>query len=192
MVTVLEKVRFHSNPKKDSAKECSNYRTVALISHASKIMLKILQARLQQYVNPELPHIKAGFIKGRGTRDQIANIHWIIDKAREFQEKKICFCFIDYTKVFHCGSQFLLWITTSCGKFWKRWENQSTLPVSEETCMQVKKQQLTSCLTIGDSLFSIEFYTIFFKMQTMWYTWVSTSIWVLMEKLPRPRYSYGL
>ena len=103
--------------KKGNAKECFNYYTIALISHASKIMLKILQARLQQYVNPELPHIKAGFIKGRGTRDQIANIHWIIDKAREFQEKKICFCFIDYTKVFHCGSQFLLWITTSCGRF---------------------------------------------------------------------------
>ena len=74
--------------KKGNAKECFKYYTVALISHASKIMLKILQARLQQYVNPELPHIKAGFRKGRGTRDQIVNIHWIIDKAREFQEKK--------------------------------------------------------------------------------------------------------
>ena len=173
--------------KKGNAKECFKYYTVALISHASKIMLKILQARLQQYVNPELPHIKAGFRKGRGTRDQIVNIHWIIDKAREFQEKK------KSTSVSLTTLKFLtVWIKTRCEKFWKRWEYQSTLPVSEETCMQIKKQQLTSCLTTGDSLFSVEFYIIFFKMQTMWYTGVSTSIWVLMEKLPRPRYSYGL
>ena len=83
-------------PKKGNAKECSNYHTNALISHASKEMLKILQARLQQYVNCELPDVQAGFRKGRGTRDQIANICWIIKKAREFQ-KKIYFCFIDYT-----------------------------------------------------------------------------------------------
>ena len=88
-------------PKKGNAKECSNYQTIALISHASKVMLKILQARLQQYVNHELPDIQAGFRKGRGTRDQIANICWIIEKAREFQ-KNIYFCFIDYAKIFHC------------------------------------------------------------------------------------------
>ena len=88
-------------PKKGNAKECSNYRTIALISHASKVMLKILQARLQQYVNYELPDVQAGIRKGRGTRDQIANIHWIIKKAREFQ-KTIYFCFIDYAKAFHC------------------------------------------------------------------------------------------
>ena len=82
-------------PKKGNAKECSNYRTIALISHASKVMLKSLQARLQQYVNRELPDVQAGFRKGRGTRDQIANIRWIIEKAREFQ-KNIYFCFIDY------------------------------------------------------------------------------------------------
>ena len=81
-------------PKKGNAKECSNYCTIALISHASNVMLKILQARLQQYVNRELPHVQAGFRKGRGTRDQIANICWIIEKAREFQ-KNIYFCFID-------------------------------------------------------------------------------------------------
>ena len=81
-------------PKKGNAKECSNYRTIALISHASKVMLKLLQARLQQYVNHELPDVQAGFRKGRGTRDQIANIHWIMEKAREFQ-KNIYFCFID-------------------------------------------------------------------------------------------------
>ena len=86
-------------PKKGNAKECSNYCTIALISHASKVMLKILQARLQQYVNHELPDVPAGFRKGRGTRDQIANIRWIMEKAREFQ-KNIYFCFIDYAKVF--------------------------------------------------------------------------------------------
>ena len=91
-------------PKKGNAKECSDYRTVALISHASKVMLKILQARLQQYVNRELPVVQAGFRKGRGTRDQIVNILWIIDKAREFQ-KNIYFCFIDFAKAFDCGSQ---------------------------------------------------------------------------------------
>ena len=89
---------FISIPKKGNAKECSNYRTIALISHASKVMLKILQARLQQYVNRELPDDQAGFRKGRGTRDQIVNIRWIIKKAREFQ--KNIYCFIDYTKAF--------------------------------------------------------------------------------------------
>ena len=84
VATGLEKVSFCSNPKKGNAKECSNYRTIALISHASKVMLKVLQARLQQYVNCELPDVQAGFRKGRGTRDRIANIHWIMEKAREF------------------------------------------------------------------------------------------------------------
>ena len=84
--TGLEKVHFHSNPKKDSAKECSNYHTVALISHASKIMLKIPQARLQQYVNWELAVVQAGFRKGRRTSDQIGSIRWIIEKAKEFQK----------------------------------------------------------------------------------------------------------
>ena len=87
VATGLEKVSFHSNPEKSNAKECSNYRTIALISHARKVMLKILQARLQQYVNHELPDVQAGFRKGRGTRDQIVNICWIIEKAREFQKK---------------------------------------------------------------------------------------------------------
>ena len=82
MSTGLVKVSFHSNPKERQCKECSNYHTIALISHASKVMLKILQARLQQYVNRELPDVQAGFRKGRGTRDQIANIRWIIEKAR--------------------------------------------------------------------------------------------------------------
>ena len=94
---------FISISKKGNAKECSNYHTIALISHASKVMLKILQARLQQYVNHKLPDVQAGFRKGRGTRDQIANIRWIINKASEFQ-KNIYFCFIDYAKaIWLCG-----------------------------------------------------------------------------------------
>ena len=88
-------------PKKGNAKECSNYYTIALISHATKVMLKILQAKLQQYINCELPDVQAGFRKGRGIRDQITNIHWIMEKAREFQ-KNIYFCIIDYAKAFDC------------------------------------------------------------------------------------------
>ena len=95
-------------PKKGNAKECSNYCTIALISHASTVMLKILQARLQQYMNCEIPDIQAGFRKGRGTRDQIANVCWIVKKAREFQ-KNIYFCFIDDTKAFDCVDHNKLW-----------------------------------------------------------------------------------
>ena len=122
-------------PKKGNAKECSNYCTIALISHASKVMLKILQARLQQYVNHELPDVQAGFRKGRGTRDQIANIRWIMLKAREFQ-KNIYFCFIDYAKAFDCVDHNKLW------KILKGMEYQTTWPASWEICMQVRKQQL--------------------------------------------------
>ena len=95
-------------PKKGNAKECSNYHTIVLISHTSKVMLKILQARLQQYMNHELPGVQAGFRKGRGARDQIANIHWIIKKVRECQEN-IYFCFIDYPKAFACVDHNKLW-----------------------------------------------------------------------------------
>ena len=108
VATGLEKSVFIPVPKKGNAKECSNYRTMALISHARKVMLKILQARLQQYVNCELPDVQAGFRKGRGTRDQIANIRWIMGKAREFQ-KNIYFCFIDYVKAFDCLYHNKLW-----------------------------------------------------------------------------------
>ena len=101
VATGLERAVFIRIPKKGNAKECSNYLAIALISHASKVMFKILQARLQQYVNCELPDIQAGFRKGRGTRDQIANIRWIIETARKFQ-KHIYSCFIDYTKAFDC------------------------------------------------------------------------------------------
>ena len=95
-------------PKKGNAKGCSNYPTITLISHASKVMFKILQARLQQYVNRELPDVQAGFRKGRGTRDQIANIHWIMEKSREFQ-KNIYLCFLDYAKTFDCVDHNKLW-----------------------------------------------------------------------------------
>ena len=104
----LEKVSFHSNPKERNAKECSNYHTTALISHASKVMLKILLARLQQHMNRELPDIQACFRKGRGTRDQIANMRWIMEKAREFQ-KNIYFCFLDYAKAFDWVHHNKLW-----------------------------------------------------------------------------------
>ena len=106
-------------PKNSNAKECSDYCTTALISHASKVMLKILQARLQQCMNRELPDVQAGFRRGTGIRDQIANIHWIREKAREFQ-KDIYFCFIDYAKAFDCVDHKKLW------KFFERWEYQTT------------------------------------------------------------------
>ena len=116
-------------PKKGNAKECSNYPTIALISHASKVMLKILQARLQQYVNLELPDVQAGFRKGRGTRDQIANIRWIMEKA-------------SISALLTMPKPLTVWIMINCGKFWKRWEYQTTCPTSWETYMQVRKQQL--------------------------------------------------
>ena len=106
--TGLERSVFIPIPKKGNAKECSIYHTIALISHASEVMLKILQARLQQYMNRELSDVQAGFRKGRGTRDQIANICWIIKKAREFQ-KNIYFCFFDYAKAFGCVDHNKLW-----------------------------------------------------------------------------------
>ena len=109
VATGLEKVRFHCNPKERQAKECSDYCTIALILHTSKVTLKILQAWLQQYMNHELPDVQAGFRKDRGTRDQISNNYWIIKKAREFQ-KNIYFYLTDYAKA------LTVWITTNCGK----------------------------------------------------------------------------
>ena len=105
VATGLGKFSFHSNPKGND-KECSNYQTITFISHTSRVMLTILQPRLQQYVSCELPDVQVGFRKGRGTRDQIANICWCIEKAREFR-KSIYFCFIDYTKAFDCSVQLL-------------------------------------------------------------------------------------
>ena len=106
-------------PKKDNAKACSNYCTIALISHASKVMLKILQARLQQYMNCELPDVQAGFGKGRGTRDQIANIHWFMKKQESSRK-------ISTSALFTTPEPLTVWITTNCGKFFKRWAYQTT------------------------------------------------------------------
>ena len=108
VATGLEKVSFHSNPKERQCQRMLKLWHNALISHASKVMLKILQARLQQYLNRELPDVQAGFRKGRGTRGQIANIRWIIKKAGDFQ-KNIYFCFIDYAKAFDCVDHHKLW-----------------------------------------------------------------------------------
>ena len=119
VATGQENLNIHSNHK-DNAKECSNYRTIALISHASKVMLKILQARVQQNMNLELPNVQAEFRKGRGTRAQIANICWIIEKAREFQKKKSMSALLTTPK------PVTVWTTTNCGKFLKRWEYQTT------------------------------------------------------------------
>ena len=126
---------FNPIPKKGNAKECSNYHTIVLISYTNKVMLKILHARLQQYVNCELPDVQAGFRKGRGTRDQIANIHWIIEKAREFQKNSI-------SALLTMPKPLTVWITTNCGKFFKRWEYHTTWPACWEISMQVKKEEL--------------------------------------------------
>ena len=125
-----KRVSFHSNPK-----ERQSQRMLKLL-HNCKVMLKVLQSRLQQYVNCEIPDVQAGLRKGRGTRDQIANIHWIIEKAREFQKKTSISALLTMPKPLGVG------ITINCGKFWKRWEYQTTWPASWETCMQVMKQQL--------------------------------------------------
>ena len=114
---------FITVPKKGNAKECSNYRTIALFSHTSKVMLKILQARLQQYVNHELLDVQADFRKGRGTRDQIANICWIIEKARVSRKTST-------SALLTMPKPLTMWTTTNSGKFLKRWEYQITLPAS--------------------------------------------------------------
>ena len=120
--------------RKAMPKECSNYSTIAFISHASKVMLKILQARLQQYVNREIPDVQAGFRKGRGARDQIANIRWIIEKE-SFRKTSI-------SALLPMPKPLTVRITINCGKFRKRWEYQTTWSASWEICMQVRKQQL--------------------------------------------------
>ena len=126
---------FIAVPKKGRAKDCSNYHTTVLISHASKIMLKILQARLQQYVNHEIPDDQAGFRKGRETRDHTANIWWIIKKARNTRKTPT-------SALLTMPKPLIVWITTNFGKFFKKWKYQTTLPAFWEICMQVKKQQL--------------------------------------------------
>ena len=130
VATGLEKISFHSNPKE---RWCQLMLTTAQL-HSSH-MLKILQARLQQYMHSEFPDVEAGFRKGRETRDQIANIHCIIKKAREFQKNIISALLI-------MPKPLTLWITINCGRFWKKWEDQTTWPASWETCMQIRKHQL--------------------------------------------------
>ena len=141
VATGMEKVSFHSNLKERQCKGCSDYCTIEIISHTSKVMFKILQVRLQQFVNHELPDVQAGFRKGRGTRGQIANIRWIIKKVREFQKKT------STSILLTIPNPLTLWITTKCAKFLKRWEYQTIwdhaqVSASWEICMQVKKQQL--------------------------------------------------
>ena len=131
------KGQFHSNPKERQCQRMLKLCTTALISHASKVMLKILQARLQQYVNHELPDVQGGFRKGRGTRDQISIICWIMEKAREFQKK-----WNSISALLTMPKALTVWITLNWGKFWKRWEYQTSWPASWEICMQVRKQQL--------------------------------------------------
>ena len=128
VATGLQKFTFRSNPKEKQSKECSNYHTIALISDATKVMLKILQARLQQYMNCELREFQAGFRKGRGDRDQMANICCIIIKARELQNN-IYFCFIDHAKAFDCVDYNKLW------EILQMMEYQTFLPASWEICM---------------------------------------------------------
>ena len=132
---LMEKLVFIPIPKKGNAKECSNYRTIILISHASKVMLKILQARLQQYVNRELPNVQGGFRKGRGTRDQIASHPLDHRKSKSSRKTSI-------SALLTMPKPLTVRITINCGKFWKTWEYQTTLPASWEICMQVRKQQL--------------------------------------------------
>ena len=135
VATGLEKVSFHSNPKERQCQKRSNYCTVALISHASKVMLKILQARLQQYVNHELPDVQAGFRKGRGPeiKRPTSAGSW---KKQESSRKTSISALLSMPK------PLTVWITINWGKFWKRWEYQTTWPASWETCLQVSKQQL--------------------------------------------------
>ena len=134
--TGLERSVFIPIIKKSNAKGCSNYGTIALISHTSKVRLKILQDRFQQCMNRELPDVQTKFRKRRGTRDQIANICWIIEKTRDFKQQQ------KNLLLLHCVKPLTVCISAPCGEFLKRWGYQTTLPASWEICMQVKKQQL--------------------------------------------------
>ena len=135
VATGLERSVFILIPKKGYSKECSNYHTIALISHTSQVMLKILQTRLQQYVNRELPDVQAGFRKGRGTRDQLPASAGSSKKQESSRKTSI-------SALLTMPKPLTVWITRYYGKFWKRWEYQTTWPASWEICMQVRKQQL--------------------------------------------------
>ena len=135
VATGLEKVSFHSNPKERQCPKCSNYCTIALISHASKVILKILQVRLQQYMNRKLPDVQAGFRKGRGTRDQMPTSAESLKKQESSRKTSI-------SASLTMPKPLTVWITINCGKFFKRWECQTSWPASWETSMQVRKHQL--------------------------------------------------
>ena len=177
--TGLEKVSFHSSPQKGNDKDCSNYCTIALISHASKVMLKILQARLQQYMNWELPDVQAGFRKGRGTRDQIANIHWIMEKQESSRKTSI-------SALLTMPKPLTVWITTNCGKFRKRWEYQTTWPASWEICMQVKKQQLELDMKQQTGSKSGKEHV----KAVYWYWYFSWQSWFQLVLLPAQHFSW--
>ena len=134
VATGLEKVSFHSSPKERQCQKCSNYCTIVVISHVSKVMLRILQARLQQYVNCELPDVQAGFRKGKGPEIKLP-------KSTGSSKKRVPEN-ISISALLTIAKPLPVWITINCGKFWKRWEYQSTWPASWETYMQVRKQQL--------------------------------------------------
>ena len=135
VTTDLEKISFHSNPKESNAWECSNYCTIALISHASKVMLKILQARLQQYVNHEIPDVQAGLEKAEEPEVKLPTSTGSSKKQESSRKTSI-------SALLTTPKPLTMWITINCGKFFKRWEYQTTLPASWEICTQVKKQQL--------------------------------------------------
>ena len=134
VATGLENVSFHSNPKERQCQRMLKLLQTALISQTSKVKPKILQARLQQYMNRELPNVQVGFSKDRGTRDQIANIHWIIEKSKSSRKAS--------TSLLTRPRPLTVWITTNCEKFFKRWEYQTSWPASWEIYMQAKKQEL--------------------------------------------------
>ena len=135
VATGLEKVNFHSNPKERQCKECSNHGTIALISHASKVMLKILQARLQQYVNHELPDVQLVLEKAEEPEIKLPTSTGSSKKQESSRKTSI-------SALLTMPKPLTVWITINCGKFWKRWEHQTTWPASWETCLQVRKQQL--------------------------------------------------
>ena len=154
-------------PKKGNAKECSNYCTIALISHARKVMLKILQGRLQQYVNRELPDVQAGFRKNRGTRDQIANILWIIEKARSFRRTSI-------SALLTKPKPLTVWITINSGKFWNKWEYQTTyLPLEKSVC----RSWSNSKRLFSSSLSAIR------VVSSAWYFSQQSSLWFIQHSI---------
>ena len=153
------------------------YQTIALISHASKVMLKILHARLQHYANQLPPDVQARFRKGRGPRDQITNICWIIEKARKFQEKKKKSISVSFNML----KPSTVWIMTNCGKLLERWGYQTILSVSWETCMQIRKQQLKPCMEQLMGSRSRKEYDRAICCHLAWLTYTQSPSWEMMD-----------